>query len=188
MSIISNIINNCGLSKEEAQQEYKAAIANAADNYACDTIVNGRSEFSALSDAVDEVCEDLGIERDYEMLVSESIAFYLSAHPDVEERAKRMKEQEEEEERFREMWREHLAKGEVLALVHANISEYTGGIAPDYSFPSEEQVKWMPQSDCICVNNDAMYPWVLRSELDRLGYWYPKPEAKPKSEEDEVLA
>lgn len=94
MSIISNVMNSCGLSKEEAKEKYEAAIANAADNYACDTIINGRSDFSALSNAVDEVCEDLGIERDYEMSIALAITNYLSAHPEVEENAKKMKEQD----------------------------------------------------------------------------------------------
>lgn len=180
MSIIGNVMNSCGLSEEDAKREYEAAIANAADNYACDTIINGRSGFSALSNAVDEVLSDLGIECDYEVSVSEAITNYLASHPEVEERVNRLKEQEEEEERWREMWRQHLAKGEVYALVHAEKSGNFIGIIPDYDYPEEEYLKWVPQSECICVNKNALYPWVLRTELDRLGYWYPKPEAERK--------
>lgn len=187
MSIISNVMNSCGLSEEDAKREYEAAIANAADNYACDTIVNGRSGFSALSNAVDEVLSDLGIECDYEVSVAEAVTNYLSAHPDVEERAKRMKEQEDEERRWEQEWREHSAKGEVLAVVHAERSEHTGGLVPDYRYDLDESVKWTPQKDCIFVNKDYIYPWVLRSELDRLGIWYPRPEAERKDEDTDIL-
>lgn len=187
MSIISNVMNSCGLSEKDAKEEYEAAIANAADNYACDTIVNGRSGFSALSDAVDEVLSDLGIECDYEVSVAEAITNYLASNPEVEERAKRLKEQEDEERRWEQEWREHFKKGEVLAVVHAERSEHTGGLVPDYRYELDEAVKWTPQKDCIFVNKDYIYPWVLRSELDRLGYWYPKPENE-RREEEEVLA
>jgi hypothetical protein len=187
MSIIGNVMNSCGLSEKDAKEEYEAAIANAADNYACDTIVNGRSGFSALSDAVDEVLSDLGIECDYEVSVAEAITNYLASHPDVEERAKRLKEQEDEERRWEQEWREHSAKGEVLAVVHAERSEHTGGLVPDYRYELDEAVKWTPQKYCIFVNKDYIYPWVLRSELDRLGYWYAKPENE-RREEKEVLA
>lgn len=184
MSIIGNVMNSCGLSEEDAKREYEAAIANAADNYACDTIINGRSGFSALSNAVDEVLSDLGIECDYEVSVAEAVTNYLSAHPEVDERAKRLKEEKDEEARWYEEWREHFKKGEVLAVVHAERSEHTGGLVPDYRYELDEAVKWTPQKDCIFVNKDYIYPWFLRSELDRLDYWYPKPE---KEEDKEVL-
>ncbi len=186
MSIIGNVMNSCGLSEKDAKEEYEAAIANAADNYACDTIVNGRSEFSALSNAVDEVLSDLGIECDYEVSVAEAITNHLASHPEVEERAKRLKAQEDEERRWEQEWREHSAKGEVLALVHASRSEL-GGVVPDYSYSNDELAMWTPQQDCIFVNKDYIYPWVLRSELDRLGIWYPRPEAERKEEDTDIL-
>ena len=88
MSIISNIINNCGLSKEEAQQEYESAIESAAENYVYD-VAHGTSGFVALSDAVESVLSDLGVDADYEMSVACRIDRYLSEHPEIEANAKK---------------------------------------------------------------------------------------------------
>lgn len=90
MNILENIMNTCFLSsEEEAEKEFSAAIANAAENYAYDK-AHGESGFSALCTAVEEVRDELGLDADYEMTIASAIDLYLSSHPEIEEEAARL--------------------------------------------------------------------------------------------------
>ena len=182
--ILQNIMDACGIDQDRAREELESELNAAADNYLCETIIDGESDSRAFFAAVDMVTGDLAIEQDYAVSVAEMLTAYVAEHPELEERAKRIRAQKDEEEREEEEAREHISRGEVYALVRA---ENRDGVPYPAGRTIEESAAWVMQGECVMMGGGLLIPWVTRSELDRLGIWYARPEAVA-TEDDEWLA
>lgn len=49
-------------------------------------------------------------------------------------------------------------------------------IWPDYDMPLEESCAWLPKTECVFVGSKTLISFAKRTELDRLGISYARPD------------